>query len=56
VVVCVNKKFALDELRHLLILHKAVFSATSKSLIFVFKLEMVIGSKSSCKNLFDLKN
>ncbi len=53
VVVCVNKKFALHELRHLLILNKAEISATPKPLIFVFKLEMVKGSISSCKNVFN---
>jgi len=44
------KKIELDELRHLLILDKAAISEISKYLIFVFKLEMVIGSIFSCKN------
>jgi hypothetical protein len=56
VVVCVNKKFAHNELRKLLILDKDAISATSKSLIFVFKLEMLIGSIFICQNEFDLPN
>jgi hypothetical protein len=51
VVVCVNKKkFARDALRHLLISDKAAISEASKYLIFVFKLEMVIGSIFCCNN------
>jgi hypothetical protein len=50
VVVCVNKKFARDELRKLLILDTAAISATSKSLIFGFKLEMLIDSICGLKN------
>ena len=44
VVVCVNKKFALAGPRRLLISEKAAIAAILKSLIFVFKLEMVIAS------------
>ena len=42
VVVSVNKKLVRDALRNCLILWETAPSATSKSLIFVFKLEMLI--------------
>jgi hypothetical protein len=50
VVVCVNKKFAIAGPRRLLVSGKATVVAILKSLIFVFKLEMVIASIFICNN------
>ena len=56
VVVCVNKKFVPGALRNLLTSDRIPITATLKPLIFVLKLEMLIGSVFICQNEFDLPN